>query len=183
MTKYILHGGAAAVINEDNDKFYQEILKDAPDNSKILLVYFAKELDRVPKNKAEDMDSFTRNNDSKKLSYEVAEEEKFIDQIKNSDVVFIHGGSTVKLMGVLSMFTNLQEAFTGKIIAGESAGANALSVCCYSPSADAIVQGLGIISVKTIPHFKPGQEAKFVGVRPEIEALFLPEFQYKVFVK
>lgn len=181
LTKYILHGGEAAIINTENDKFYQEILKTAPEKAKILLVYFAKEADRIPKNKAEDIDSFTRNNIGKDLSFEVAEEEKFIEQIKNSDIIFIHGGSTIKLMNSLKNFTDLNSLFTGKIVAGESAGANALSFCCYSPSADAVVEGLGIIPVKTIPHYKPGDEEKFKGIRPEIASLFLPEFKYKVF--
>ncbi len=181
MTKYILHGGDAQIFNNENDLFFREILKDCPNNPKILLVYFAKEVDRIPKNKAEDVEHFEKNKESKQLSFEIASEEYFLNQINNSDIVYIHGGSTVKLMSVLSKFENLQNHFKGKIVAGESAGANALSTICYSPSVDLVVKGLGILPVKIIPHYLPGKEIKLEGARQELELLLLSVYKYKVF--
>jgi len=59
-TKYILHGGMAERINADNDAFFKEILKGTSSNIKVLLTYFAKELDRIPVNKAEDISQFKK---------------------------------------------------------------------------------------------------------------------------
>ncbi len=153
-TKYILHGGMAHHTNLENDAFFQEILKDTPTNPKILLVYFAKELDRIPINKAEDIAQFQKNKGNKHLSFKVAEEQSFPKQVQRSDIVYLHGGATLKLLETLKKFPNLKELFQGKTIAGESAGAYALSLYCYSQSANGVIQGLGIIPIKIICHYE-----------------------------
>lgn len=50
-TKFILHGGFAKGEKQENDAFFKEILSTAPEEVKILLVYFAKEPNRISKNK------------------------------------------------------------------------------------------------------------------------------------
>jgi len=40
MTKFILHGGFAGRKNTENDEFFKEILRDAPQKTKILLVNY-----------------------------------------------------------------------------------------------------------------------------------------------
>lgn len=59
MTKFVLHGGMAHVPDSRNDLFFQEILKDTPENLKILLVVFSKEPDKVFKNVDEDKAQLT----------------------------------------------------------------------------------------------------------------------------
>ncbi len=48
-TKFILHGGfTPSNQQEDNSDFYKEIIKDAPKSAKVLIVPFAKDIERIP---------------------------------------------------------------------------------------------------------------------------------------
>jgi len=180
-TKYILHGGYPAHINYDNDLFFKEILKTAPKNTKILLVYFAKELDRIPVNKDEDMTQFEKNKGNKSLFFEVAKEKIFLNQIEKSDVVYIHGGNTLKIITIFKNFPSFKKLTKGKIVAGESAGANLLSTFAYNPTSDFIIEGLGMVPVAIIPHFEKKYKNKLDTVPTSLERLFLPEYKYRVF--
>ena len=183
-TKYILHGGSAHTIGVENDPFYAEILKDTPDNLKILLVYFANDPERNEERKKGNIEQFNRVKSDKRLEFEIADEEIFFDQIKNSDVIYIRGGSTPVLMKALSKFENLEKAFEGKIVSGESAGMNILAKYCYSKSGGGLTNGLGVLEVKTISHFDGANGLNEMDkVYPDLEKVYLPEFEYKVFYK
>jgi len=181
-TKYILHGGAAQLIIKENDPFYTEILKDTPDDLKILFVYFGNDPKRNEERKKGNIEQFNRIKGDKKIEYKIAEEDKFLDQIKEADVIYIRGGSTPMLMEVLGKFKNLKEVFKGKIVSGESAGMNSLAKYCFSKSGGGVVRGLGIIKVKTISHFDGVRGVKELEkIAPDLEKCYLPEFKYKVF--
>ncbi|HCR35929.1 hypothetical protein A2130_00185 [Candidatus Woesebacteria bacterium GWC2_33_12] len=181
-TKYILHGGYASRVNVENDKFFKEILINTPQKLKVLLVFFSKENDRIPVNRDEDIKMFVKNKDNHDLEFEVAEENRFVVQIKRSDIIYFHGGNTQKLVDALNMFSNLKESFEGKVIAAESAGANALSAFYYSPVTNTPNKGLGIVPVKLSPHFDGTTGGKELEeVASDLESCYLPEFKYKVF--
>jgi peptidase E len=183
-TKFILHGGFTPKSIQENDPFFKEILKSAPDNSKILLVYFAKELDRITSNKQEDILQFEKNKGNKVLSFEIANKNIFLEQIKKSDVIYLHGGSTVKLLDTLKKFSSLKESFEGKIIAADSAGTNSISCYCYSNMADVILEGVGIIPFKTICHYSDKHKRivdNFNKYDNKLKLLLLREYQYQVF--
>ena len=179
-TKFIIHGGFAGHINDQNDSFFKEMLKDTPDNPKVLLVYFAKELDRIPVNKEEDFVQFERNKRNKNISFQVADEKFFVEQIKVADVIYLHGGNTLKLLETLKKFPHLKELFTGKIIAGESAGAHALSSLFYSKNAGGVLQGLGFVPVQIICHYI-GENVEKLPKNSKLETLLLADYQYRVF--
>lgn len=181
-TKYILHGGFnPGQTEEDNNKFYGEILKDASEGAKILLVCFAKDTERVPTATAKVIAEFNKNKWQKQLTFEIASEESFVEQVKSADVIYLHGGRTLKLLDTLKRFPNLKELFNGKTVAGESAGANVLAKFCYSPSADEAIEGLGILPIKVIPHYSEEYMDKLDGVGQELETLLLPVYEYRVF--
>lgn len=98
-TKYILHGGFAQHINSGNDKFFNEILRDTGDKVKILLVEFAHSLERYEVNFNFDKSQFLRVKGGKNLSFTLANEKFFKEQIKDNDIIYICGGTTVCLMG------------------------------------------------------------------------------------
>lgn len=182
-TKFILHGGfKPGQVEEDNSKFYSEILKDAPEKVKILLVCFAKDIERVPSATTKVMAEFNKSKWQKENTFEIASEESFVEQLKSADIVYLHGGRTLKLLDTLKRFPSLKELFIGKIVAGESAGANVLAKFCYSPNADEVIEGLGILPIKIIPHYLKEYKGKLDGVGQELETLFLPEYQFKVFM-
>ncbi len=181
-TKYILHGGFTPKNkNENNEDFYKEILKDAPEGAKILIVPFAKDIDRIPVSVARVTAEFNKNKWQEKFDFEVANEESFIKQIESSNVIYFQGGKTLKLLEVLKKFSNLKKMFEGKIIAGESAGANVLGKFFYSPSANGVFEGLGLLPIKVIPHYSLKYRDVFKDTGSDLDCLYLKEYQYKVF--
>lgn len=184
-TKYILHGGFTNHINAENDKFFKEILKDSPDNPKVLLVYFAKEKEKdIFDSKAKTIAQFEKNKENKKFSFEVADEKQFEQQIKKADIIYLHGGNTLKLLNPLKKFLNLEKLFNGKTIAGESAGAYVLSAYFYNEKENRVSEGLGFVPVKTICHWTEERKNRFNELNknyPDFEILLLPDYNYKVF--
>jgi len=180
-TKYILHGGSAQKINSQNDDFFKEILKNTPNSIKILLVHFASDSAMDDTNHKADSNQFIRVCGSKKLIFKEASEFKFVNQAKWAEVIYFGGGETSKLLAVLKKFSNLKKLFEGKIIAGESAGANSLSAYCYSQSSRGILKGLALLPTKTICHYEDKYKESFGKNYKNLETLFLPIYQFKVF--
>lgn len=183
-TKFILHGGfTKGKTEENNGEFYTEILKDAPEKAKILLVCFAKDDEHVPIATERVKIEFSKSKWQKKITFDVASEELFIEQVKSADVVYFHGGTTLKLLESLKKFPYLKDSLSGKIVAGESAGANVFGKFFYNPSADKVHEGLGFLPLKIIPHYSEKYKGKLDNVRQELQLLLLPEYEYKVFEK
>lgn len=185
-TKYILHGGSAQHINEENDKFFKEILKETSDNLNILLVHFAGSPERAELNKQIDTEHFVRVKGGKKLHFEIAEEDTFLNQIKKADIVYFGGRTTVKLLETLKKYHNLEKYFLGKVIAGESAGSNFLCTYCYSKSGGGVVRCLGILPLKMIPHYEDKNKKykkELENIGKDVEFLALSNYQFKVFTQ
>lgn len=181
-TKFILHGGfTKGKTEENNSEFYTEILKDAPEEAKILLVCFAKDDERVPIATERVKIEFSKSEWQKKITFDVASEELFTEQVESADVVYFHGGTTLKLLEALKKFPNLKDSLSGKIVAGESAGANVFGKFFYSSSADKADKGLGFLPLKIIPHYSEQYKDKLDNVGQELELLSLPEYEYKTF--
>ncbi|MCK5062149.1 Type 1 glutamine amidotransferase-like domain-containing protein [Candidatus Parcubacteria bacterium] len=180
-TKYILSGGYAGRPNEENDKFFQEILNTKKMKLKILLVYFAKPLSEYKRVIKEDEYQFTKNKNGKELCFEIADEEKFENQAKEADVIYLHGGQTLKLLEALKSHTSLKKLFDGKIIAGESAGAYVLSSCFYSKSEGGVFKGLDYVPAKTICHYIGENSEKLNDCGEKLDLLLLPDYKYKVY--
>ena len=181
MTKYILHGGYAGHVNSQNDEYFKEVLKSTSGKVNVLLVYFAKELDRIPKNQAEDVFQFEHIKGNRQIKFDIAEEQKFQEQVEWADVIHLHGGDTLKLVNTLAKFSNLREIFKDKVVAGESAGAYALSTYFFSKTAGGVFKGTGLVPVKTICHYEGMNKEKLDGVDEGLELLLLPDYQFKVF--
>ena len=68
----------------------------------------------------------------------------------------------------------------GKIVAGESAGANVLCAYFYSPHSDSIGEGLGFVPFKIIPHYRDEHAGKLDSGGAGLETLYLRECEFKV---
>lgn len=180
--KFILHGGFnPEKTGEDSHAFYEEILKDTSDNVAILLVPFAKDADRVAYGTDKVSKEFQKVAGAKNLSIMVATQEGFIDEVKRSDVIYFHGGVSVRLLDILKQYVDLESVLKGKVVAGDSAGANVWCKFFYSPHADGVFEGLGLLPVKIIPHYKEEYAGKLDGTDPSLETVLLPEYEFKVF--
>jgi len=184
-TKFILHGGFAPKNeNEDLSDFYKEMLKDAPQNATVLIVPFAKDIERIIPASERVKKELNENKWQDNLVIKVANEEDFVEQIKSADVVYFQGGKTLKLLEILKKFPNLELLLHSKIVAGDSAGANVFGKLFFSPSANGVFEGLGIFPFKIIPHYKEEYKNIFDDISdPNLENLFLKEYEYKVFYK
>lgn len=180
-TKFILHGGYAGRPNSGNDEFFKEILKGAPQNTKILLVYFAKGKNEYERMQREDAAQFEKNKGERDISFEIASLESFLQQVAQSDVIYLHGGNTSKLLKELKRCLGLRNLMDEKIVVGESAGAYVLSSCFYSKIESGIFEGLGFVPVKTICHYAGENAEKLKECSDGLETLLLADYQYKVY--
>lgn len=181
-TKFILHGGLnPEKLEENNNVFYLEILADTSKEYSVLIVPFAKAVERIPETTERVISKFNKNREDKKLNFLIANEQSFIKQIELSDIIFFQGGTSLKLLEVLKKYPELEYSLKGKIVVGESAGANVLCKFFYSPKTDQIVEGLGFLPIKIIPHYKKDYEGKLGNVGSDLELLLLREDDYKVY--
>ena len=181
-TKFILHGGFSREhypLQED-DAFFGEIFKDAPDNIQMLLVYFAEREDMLSLRIRQDTQQCIKNSGSKKIEFRVAIEEAFERDCAWAHVIYFHGGATAKLMAVLEKYPDIKEMLAGKIIAGDSAGANSFAHVYFSKNAQAIGSGLGILPFKIVAHYEEGISNPLADVESQYETLFLKEYETKV---
>ena len=185
MTKFILHGGYTSKKNYLNNNFFKETTKGLEGKVKILLVYFASEEFDYERKLEEDKDNFLRNSDNENLKFEIANKDNFIEQIKNSDVVYIRGGDTFKLLEILKSYPEFLKVIKGKIVVGSSAGAYVLSRIFYSRTKKEVLDGLGILPIAIACHFK-GDEKVLKLLREKAgdsEILLLDDFEYKVITR
>lgn len=181
-TKFILHGGFSKEnypLQED-DIFFQEMIKDIPDSGKLLLVYFAEGEEKVEMRIGQDRESLAKNCGNRKLDIRIALEESFAEDVAWADVIYLHGGDSLRLKEALIKHEGLSKMFSGKTIAGDSAGVNVLARFFYARKAERIEEGLGILPLKTVVHYQDGAPNPLADIEPETETLLLREYETKV---
>ncbi len=189
MTKFVLHGGFIRKDSELNTTFLKELVRDVPENGNVLMVYFANETEEdIPEKFQAHIKMFQDKVPGKKLLLSSATKENFIDEIAKSDAVLINGGDTRKLISILQTYPDLRQAMNGKTIAGSSAGAYALAAYGAAHSENQIREGLGYVPVRVVCHFEssdlpPNAESLQLleKARPDLELLYLKDFEWKVF--
>ena len=86
----------------------------------------------------QDKESFNKNRDAKILEFKIATEESFLEDCKWANVIYLHGGRTIKLMEKLQQYENIKQVFDNKIIAADSAGVNVLAQFSYGKNSKEI---------------------------------------------
>jgi len=192
MTKYILHGGFTSTDNELNRTFYGEVTRDVPDGGKILLCYFASVDEDNTRRFNEDSEKIKQQSNGKVFNFLLADEKNFIEQLKRSDALYLRGGSTPKLCGVLNKYDDFKEILEGKTVAGSSAGAYVIgkySAFHDDASGGKVREGLGLLPLRVVCHYEsidlpPNPEALelLMNTEPELEAVLLRDFEWKIFI-
>ena len=159
MTKYILHGGNTSTQSEDNNKFFSEIIKDLSSPVNLLIVYFSREEEEWPKLLKQDKEVINSIANGKQIDFVLADKDtqKFAQQVKDADAVYMRGGETSMLIKALAKVDNLKELFENKVVAGSSAGAYVLSKY-YMSSRGEMGEGLGILPIKTFAHYEESRK-------------------------
>ncbi len=154
MTKYILNSGGLKRYSDKADKFHKEIVKDLGSSPRILFCFFA-----VPREVWEEKFSqysqrFLQSmDDGIAPKINLAFPNKFVEQVKNSDAIIIHGGDDKLLLYHLKKY-NLPSIWQGKVVAGSSAGSDTLVKYFWTCDWRCVMEGLGILPIKFIPHYK-----------------------------
>ena len=156
MTKYILNSGGLKNFPEKEKKFNKEIVKKLSKTPSILFCYFAVPREHWEEKFARHAEHFLESMDKDvKPKFELAFPDKFINQIKNNDAIIIHGGDDKLLLYWLKQY-NLPEIWEGKVVAGSSAGSNTLVKHFWTCDWRQCMDGLNILPIKFIPHYKSG---------------------------
>ncbi len=185
MTKYILHGGATKIDSEENNKFFKEIVADLADYSRVLLIYFARDEDTWENRLSQEEKKFNLAAGEKKILLTVATKNipQLIEDIKDSDAIYICGGDTPKLIDVIKEVPDLKSLLQNKTIAGSSAGAYVLSKYYYSKDLKSIGEGLGILPIKSFCHYFETDEKEVKELedyKEKLELLKIPETKFMV---
>jgi len=182
-TKYILHGGNAQDVNQANTKFFQEALAQYDEQANVLLVQFAAIAEKQSVYKQRHVAQFERAMGQKNLSFQVADEDSFDNQLQWADVVYFSGssGGTTRLLDALSKVKNLAKKLSGKTVAGESAGANCLATHCFSRSGG-VMSCLGIVPVNLVTHYEAGDELEIKHLNNGLEVVVLKNYEYRTFI-
>lgn len=154
MTKYILNSGGLKNNPAKADEFNKEIVKGLGKKPNILFCHFA----TAPEIWEEKFTTYSKRflesmDEDIEPRLELAYPDKFIEQIKNNDAIIIHGGDDKLLLHFLKQY-NFPEIWEGKIIAGSSAGSDVLVKHFWACDERVIMDGLGILPIKFIPHYK-----------------------------
>ena len=192
MTKFIFHGGTTQLDVESNRSFYREIIKDIPEGGTVLLVYFASRATDAETNEEKmksDIERFQNQSEGKRLHFVMATREEFINQLSQADAMYIRGGSTAQLMEILRSYPDLKPYTEGKVLAGSSAGAYALSTFYDSHYEDLVLEGLALAPVRVVCHcnsvkMKPREKSVQLlkETTPELELILLNDCEWKVFL-
>lgn len=176
MTKYILHGGRTSIKSKDNELFFAECLKGFK-NPNVLSVCFAREKQEWPILAERDRVNF--NTEPTIASENI---DNLIEQIKAADLIFIHGGTEVPLKEIFGQIPNLKQLFSGKVVAGTSAGALFLSKNYYCNDDDTFGKGLGILPINIITHYSDNLEPKLNELKnlENLKTYALPEGKFEI---
>lgn len=154
MTKYILNSGGIRNNPEMGKKFFAEAVKGLDEKPKILICLFAyprgyweSKIDEVK------MASFYPQNI--KPIFELAFPDKFEEQIKSSDVIYIYGGDDYLLQFWFKKF-DIPKIWDGKIVLTNSASSNFLTKHFWTCDWRQNMDGLGILPIKFLPHYQSG---------------------------
>jgi peptidase E len=193
MTKYILVGGYVHKAPDEGKDFCEELIKGIDKKPvKILDCMFARKKKDWQESIGKDQMFFSKF--IKDFELELADPNKFTEQVKKSDVIYLRGGYTSPLMELLSKDKSWIKELQGKVLVGTSAGADAIAKYYTVLKTHRIGDGLGLLPIKFIPHWNSDysdEEVKDIDWSEELKKLkdykedlliyTLKEGEFKVF--
>lgn len=195
MTLYVLAGGRDRAYPEFWERLSDLILREVQ-SPRIVSCMFASNEDEVKERFESYKSTFTQYFGQSEVV--LARRNVFYEQIKSSDVIYLHGGRTSLLLQAIPEYDRFKQAVEGKIVIGSSAGANFLSTVCYSPSRNENVRSSGILPIASIVHYgieefegKPISAQEWQDIRQalvtevgkSLPVVLLPEGQFSVLVQ
>ncbi len=186
MTKYILHGGHTSNPSESNKRFFAEMVPDIEKQVTILLVYFSRKKGEWPQLFEQDKKHFLERakfNQSPKFILAEDNPETFTQQARLADTIYMRGGRKFHLIEFMKGIKNPKELIEGKIIAGSSMGAYAISKYFYSNDEDNVEKGAGFLPIKTFAHYDDSKADKLKKLKEygeDLKVYTIPEEKFVV---
>lgn len=152
MIKYILVGGYVHKALDEGKAFCEELIKGIDKKPvKILDCMFARK--KEDWQESIDRDNIFFSKFIKGFELELADPDKFAEQVKNSDVIYLRGGHTSPLIELLSKDIGWIKELQGKVLVGTSAGGDAIAKYYCVIKTSRVGDGLGLLPIKFIPHW------------------------------
>lgn len=152
-TKYILNSGGIRNNPEGGKRFFAEAIKGFGNTPRVLLCLFAYPREHWEEKFAETKEqSFSLYPEGVNPIYTLAFPDTFIEQIKNTDVLYIYGGDDHLLQYWLRKF-DIPKIWEGKVVATNSASSQALAKHFWTCDWRQCMDGLGILPIKFISHY------------------------------
>jgi peptidase E len=159
MTKYILIGGYADRADDGGKALCQEMVDGFDQPVRILVCLFARSRETWEKLFEDDRFFFAKQLPKLKTILTMAQPESFVEQIKKADVIYFRGGPTRQLIDMVSACKGWEDELDGKTVAGTSAGANFLAKQYYSLDNLEVQDGLNILPIKVLVHYRSDYNA------------------------
>ena len=153
MTKYILAGGADRKYPEYAAKLRSEIAKTITKPPLVLSCLFA-EPREVWEGKFADRQAWFAATFGEGCITQMAFPDTFAEQIREADIIYLHGGDDTLLTHYLEEFDDLATLFSDKIVIGSSAGADYLAKEYWTCDWRQVRTGSGLTDLNIIPHFE-----------------------------
>jgi len=193
MTKYILVGGYPDKAPDEGKAFCEEIVKGFEEPVRILDCIFARPRETWEKEYANDQEFFKDHLPNKKLEIRLATPENFVEQMKWANAIYFRGGRTTPLMELLNKNKGWDKELDGKTLAGTSAGANMMAKYYYGLDSLRLREGLGLLLVKVIVHWRSDYNATNIdwdkayselkNYKEDLPIITLDEGQFEVITK
>lgn len=153
MTKYIINSGGIKNDPDRKRKFHQEIAKGLGNQPKFLLCNFAQPREYWEEKFPGYCDTIAEDlTDDVSPSFELAIPDKFVQQCKNADAIYFHGGDDHLMQYWMKQF-DLPAMFKDKVVATNSASSDMLAVAYWTCDWRECQDGLGLLPIKFIPHY------------------------------
>lgn len=173
MTKYILVGGYVHKAPDEGKAFCEELVKGIDKKPvKILDCMFARNLEDWESGLEKDKEFF--NKFITDFELELADPDNFTEQVKNSDIIYLKGGYTRNIIERLTKNLDWIKELDGKVLAGTSAGGDAIAKYYAVLSTKRVGDGLGLLPIKFIPHWNSDysdDEAQNISWQDEFDKL------------
>ncbi len=154
MTKYVLNSGGLKNNPNRARMYFDELCKGMSSKTKVLWCFFAT-LPTPTKVRFEKYTNLFAEYFPESVSPQNfnATLENFVEEVRQADVVYLHGGEVVPLKEVLQQI-DYQEVFRGKVIGCNSASSMVFSSSYWSCSNRTCGDGLGLFDIKYLAHYK-----------------------------
>jgi hypothetical protein len=154
MTKYVLQSGGMRNNPEGAKRYFAELVKNIGLSPRILLCFFAQPREVWEEKFNPYADAFNSYMpEGIKPTYELSFPDTFAEQVTAADIIYCHGGDD-HLAQYWFEKLNATEVWQGKVVGTNSATTHALSTYFWTCDWRELKEGLGVLPIKTIAHYK-----------------------------